>query len=120
MADVEDTGTGKSLRSIFSEHMPNRLWHHTNTNGVLGIATTKSLYCFDYRGFADKLETLTFAVKLQQKLIELLRKQLSKEDVDFILSTCFTKPGTSLFLRSVQTGTVTIIGAFLQRKRDML
>jgi hypothetical protein len=86
MVKSENIATHKSYREIFLEHAPNRLWHYTDAPGLIGIATSKSLYCSEYRHFFDRSEIWTFSRLFQNQIRKrLLKAELPAESADSIV-----------------------------------
>src|SRR5712671_6506924 len=83
----------KPLRASFADFvrreftLPEHLWHYTDGTGLLGIASSQSLWCTEYRHLNDRKEMSIFSTRLQQHLRERLRRQLSSEDADLVVDT---------------------------------
>jgi hypothetical protein len=65
---------------------PSPLWHYTDASGLIGIATTKSLWCTEYRHLNDSEEISIFAGRFQNHLTELLKGIWGDKDVEAIVS----------------------------------
>jgi Protein of unknown function (DUF2971) len=94
MEKDETKRAGRSYADVMWEKakIPSQLWHYTDSAGLLGIATSKSLWCTEYRYVNDRQEMATFATQLQGRLRETLKAFLRKEDVDLVakLSNMYT------------------------------
>ena len=82
----ETKPAGRSYADVMWENAntPSQLWHYTDSAGLLGIATSKSLWCTEYRYLNDREEMVTFATQLQVRLRETFKEFLRKEDVDLV------------------------------------
>src|SRR5260370_34520914 len=70
---------------VMFDSAPALLWHYTDGPGLVGIATTRSLWCTDYRYLNDRKEMMTYAGELQTLVRKALKDVLSTEDLNSII-----------------------------------
>ena len=65
--------------------VPDRLWHYTDSSGLLGIAKSKALWCTDYRFLNDREEIKYFAKRFYPAVAGALREHFSQADLTKII-----------------------------------